>query len=365
LAWQLFLQGTPEPGLGRVMVAAAAGMVVLPAIVAAAVWLVRQAFDRGYRTVGVLLIVPALGVLGGVALREALGADWWWAWRSALLGLGVAFLPVAITLAGYYGLPTKGRLRRDLLVCVIVVILASLYLGDVSGPSSTVITVATGLIATGVLLRLLTLAGRDRRVVHLADKIKRTPAVYGPLAVGSYVAVVGVVLERSWDAWAAKAAAAGLLALLILASLAALAVLLAGGRRVLFDLARGGIDADAALSYLYEHGIVETLPRVTDPSRPARVDDFDYRTARICEFLLPGSVGVRRRLAAFASEVGNADVPPMFKSWVTLEVTDGELVLDCHAATGWAEHEHDPPREDSVRIGLPSNGKSVDGDAPQ
>jgi hypothetical protein len=54
------------------------------------------------------------------------------------------------------------------------------------------------------------------------------------------------------------------------------------------------------------------------------------------------------------TEIGNTDVPPMFKSFVRLEVDGDELVLTCHGVTGWSEHEWDVPLEDSVRIPLPS-----------
>jgi hypothetical protein len=40
----------------------------------------------------------------------------------------------------------------------------------------------------------------------------------------------------------------------------------------------------------------------------------------------------------------------MFKSFVSLQIEENELVLICHGVTGWAEHESAVPREDCVRI---------------
>jgi hypothetical protein len=97
---------------------------------------------------------------------------------------------------------------------------------------------------------------------------------------------------------------------------------------------------------------VETLPLASDYRRPARVRDFDYPTMRICELLLPGNRGPRRWLTAAVSEIGNADRPPMFKSFVTLDVGAGQLVLTCRGVTGWDHHEHAPPCEDRVVIPL-------------
>ena len=55
----------------------------------------------------------------------------------------------------------------------------------------------------------------------------------------------------------------------------------------------------------------------------------------------------------FFSQYFDSDEPPFFKSFVRLDVSDGELRLRCFAATGCAEHEADPPLEDEVAIPLP------------
>ncbi len=45
----------------------------------------------------------------------------------------------------------------------------------------------------------------------------------------------------------------------------------------------------------------------------------------------------------------NDPPPPLFKSFLRIEVRPGELELRCFAATGCAEHADDPPLEDWIR----------------
>jgi hypothetical protein len=55
------------------------------------------------------------------------------------------------------------------------------------------------------------------------------------------------------------------------------------------------------------------------------------------------------------AELGNADLPPMFKSFLHVEIEDDSLVIRCYGVTGWRQHSEDAgkvPREDCVRIDL-------------
>ncbi|WP_214367503.1 metallophosphoesterase family protein [Pseudonocardia sp. H11422] len=45
----------------------------------------------------------------------------------------------------------------------------------------------------------------------------------------------------------------------------------------------------------------------------------------------------------------DSDTPPMFKSFLRLDATAEEIVIDCWAATGCLEHERDPVLEDRMR----------------
>ena len=52
----------------------------------------------------------------------------------------------------------------------------------------------------------------------------------------------------------------------------------------------------------------------------------------------------------------NAPPPPLFKSFLRLEVRPGELEIFCYAATGCSEHADNPPLEDWIRAREQSDG---------
>jgi hypothetical protein len=77
--------------------------------------------------------------------------------------------------------------------------------------------------------------------------------------------------------------------------------------------------------------------------------------SRISAFVVMRAPGPKF-LQRFFSEIFDWNEPPMFKSFVRLEVTDAGLELTCNAATGCLEDEHDPPIEDRLTIPLPAAG---------
>jgi hypothetical protein len=87
----------------------------------------------------------------------------------------------------------------------------------------------------------------------------------------------------------------------------------------------------------------------TEPVRPgsATVDD---RALAAAERVFPAA-GYRGWNRWF-SEYWDADDPPLFKSFLRVDVDGTTLRLRCFAATGCAEHEADPPVEDDVTIPL-------------
>ncbi len=54
----------------------------------------------------------------------------------------------------------------------------------------------------------------------------------------------------------------------------------------------------------------------------------------------------------FLSEIFDKNDPPMAKSFLRLDVTDGQLRIRCFQATGWLQDELTPPLEDEVVIPL-------------
>ena len=68
-------------------------------------------------------------------------------------------------------------------------------------------------------------------------------------------------------------------------------------------------------------------------------------------FPLPNSG--RNLLHNFFSEFFDWNDPPLFKNFLRIDASEGEVRIRCFAATGCAEHAQDPPLEDEVRIPLP------------
>jgi hypothetical protein len=362
MAW--LLAGGVEHGLGWVILAAAGGVLLLPGALMGTAFVSHQIFPRGYRTVGVLLVSPAVLVLALGALAWALGDAWEWVWEVMVIALGVALLPVVLVLMGYYGFSSsEGRLKRDLAACAIAVVVAGLWLDRVVTLPGLALTIATGLLCTAILLFAVATARRRLKDARPDDagslatflyRSRRDARRWVPLTVLGYSLVPALLLAYFWDAGdgEARMAVVAFLTLVAGASGLALLLILSGGRWAFLDLREGPLDPDKALSYLHYLGIVETLPDGREPARQARIVGFDYRTARICNMLLPTARGPRKLLTSRVTEIGNADTPPMFKSFVTLEISDGDLVLTCYGVTGWDEHETDVPREDCVRIPL-------------
>ncbi len=115
-----------------------------------------------------------------------------------------------------------------------------------------------------------------------------------------------------------------------------------------FGLGRGWLEIapDEAAAYMAERlGIEPTRPgdRGTHVGgRPRRVADWIYP--------LPGSG--RALYHHFFSEFFDWNEPPLFKNFLRVDASEGELRIRCFAATGCAEHEGNPPLEDEVRISL-------------
>jgi hypothetical protein len=99
---------------------------------------------------------------------------------------------------------------------------------------------------------------------------------------------------------------------------------------------------------------------------PTRQEAHDVRPslrARVVAALLgvPGRGGratrwfrlpVQRVYHRLFSSSSDSDRPPFFKSFLRIDVTDDALRIRCFAATGWLEHERQPPVEDQVTIPL-------------
>ena len=72
------------------------------------------------------------------------------------------------------------------------------------------------------------------------------------------------------------------------------------------------------------------------------------RPNRRKRFRLP----VRRAYQRFLSPASASYVPPLFKSFLRVDVTPERLRIRCFAASGCREHEVAPPVEDEITIPL-------------
>ena len=95
-----------------------------------------------------------------------------------------------------------------------------------------------------------------------------------------------------------------------------------------------------------------------EPSRSQDVQEEITQQAwkaakRITKF--PGSGGAFHQ--SFSEILDwNDPPPPLFKSFLRVEVKPGELEIRCYAATGCAEHQDDPPLEDWLRASEQQDG---------
>ena len=361
LAWA----GDIAHGWAAVLVATVLGAVLTPAVPAVVGWAAHKLSARGYRTVGALLAAP-LALIGLYAAARLVDD---WVPIAMLVGAGTLLGPIALVLLGYYGFSSERQLKRDLVSCTAVVAVVVLALQRHASLAVDLLTVTLAVTAGAVLLLAVGRARQfftDRpedtseRVAKLAtgveeriEKARREPKQWVTFNVVIYSVVPAALVVVYWEVAEVRFVPVAVAGIALTVSALLFAVIALGGGRALKDLRDGGpLDPDEALSYLHHLGIRETLPDPQDPSRPARVGDFSDRTVRICNLLLPAARGPRKWLTSRLTEIGNADEPPMFKSFLSLAVEEGELVITCYGVPGWKDHETDVPVEDRVRIPL-------------
>jgi hypothetical protein len=314
-------------------------LVALPAVLVGAL-----VFKRGARFTAFALLAPVLYGLAAVGLSEWVDDDWWWVWRSTLLGVGALVVPLVVIALAYYGLATP--LRRRIGALVVIVACAALHLGEFGSAAEWTGTVAVSLL-TIVFLLWLVQPGHERLP---AGPLRWAP-LSAVLTIALYHAPLAAALWEFESAWALKAAVAVELGLLAFVALLVVGVTVLCGGRALWHLRTGRLDPDDAFAVLRARGIEEALApnlRQGDPSSKA--------AQRIATLLMGQSL--RRKIGRLGlAQIGNADTPPMFKSFVRAELSEdgSELELSCYGVTGWCRHESpasDVPREDCVRIPL-------------
>lgn len=355
-----------EQGVGW-MLLACYGLIVAGALAAGITWLARKPARRGYRTAISLLVVPAALALLFVLLGEVWSA-WEWIWKAILLTLATIAIPVVLTAVGYYGLGSQGPMARHLALATLVVALVALYvLEHVQGATAVVLVLAGGLLAIGWLLVLIARLDKwlkERRVqqggreISWAQRIAELTGPYVLLLALLYVMPLAALAARFWDAWAVQVVVLAAIAFMLLLGLLFLLWLpFKHASSAVWKLREGRLDPDQAIRHLrQEYKLLDDAPGRQSPS-------VDERTKKICEFLMPPPWGANRvRKWAFwpienmIAEAGNADLPPMFKSFLHVKLDGDYLEVSCYGVTGWRAHDgkpgHTVPREDCVRIPL-------------
>ncbi len=360
--------GDVPHGWLRVLLIALVGGVGSLAVAGGAGWLAHKLFARFYRTVGVVL-TASLVLVGLYALGHAFDA---WVPLIMLVGAGTLLAPILLVLLGYYGFSSERQLKRDFAACTAVVATVVLALHRHLDVALDLLTITLAVAAVALLLLAVgrwrefgkrraeraeaeTLKPAERGADAVDRRIQEArtkPKQWITLTLFVYSVIPAALIATYWGVPEVRYVPVAAAGLVLVVSVVLLAVIVVGGGKALGDLrSEGHIDPDEALSYLHQHGIVETVPDQDASKPPARVGAFCPTTERMCELLLPSS-GIRKLLTGRITEIGNADEPPMFKSFLHLAVENGTLVITCYGVTGWKDHETNVPVEDRVRIPL-------------
>lgn len=366
-------EGLADVGNQRVWEVFVAAIVATPLavlFVIGSIWLARSIAPRGYRTVSIALFVPAAAAVASLLLSN--WGAWEWIWKVLLLTLAAIALPLVIALAGYYGLGSNmaghfGRMPRQLALALLIVaeVLMVLFLGFDLDPGDAVLVIAVSALATLALLVLM-----SRTWDPAGERLVRRRALVTILAaLVTYGVLVGAPIASLWDDWwAIQVMLIGGCAVVVALTVGLLGwVLLEGGWTALrkLYLLKGRVNPNEAVAYInsrYGDAEAGTARATEQPGDAANA---------IGKMLLPPVKdpprGRKRKkrsksINAFISEAGNADTPPMFKSFLRVEVTDRapdgrRLEISCYGVTGWraldgSDAERPVPVEDFVSIPL-------------
>jgi hypothetical protein len=118
------------------------------------------------------------------------------------------------------------------------------------------------------------------------------------------------------------------------------------------------------LTYEQAAAAIQHRLNLTPTREEARGVDPSPRARLVAALLgVPGQAGtatrwfrlpVRKVYHRLFSSSSDSDRPPFFKSFLRVDVAGDAVRIRCFAATGWLEHEQNPPVEDEVTIPLRS-----------
>jgi hypothetical protein len=332
------------------------GTLLAVAAVVIGMVVINTATPRHFKFPVVVLATPTL-TLGTVLLAEQLvGDDWDWVWKVGLLTLGTLLLPIAVILALYYGFGSTGRPSSELVVPRTIA-LGFLILGEVAiwfpwqhrSASELVLIGCIALVAVAALLFIVSFTAKPRSKIFAYSA--RRWWLNLPATIVVYGAFVGNVVWRWWDVWEVQVTLVAAGTAVILATIIYWILMFPWGFGAMFGgLWNGRLDPAVAMWWLKENGY-------RDQAHPRRIaaGEPNRRKQWLCRFLMS------RRGRVLVSEVGNADSPPLFKSFLHLEVKGDngrrKLEILCYGVTGWKAHEdmqgdHVVPVEERIEIDL-------------
>nr|WP_239028980.1 metallophosphoesterase [Pseudonocardia acidicola] len=96
---------------------------------------------------------------------------------------------------------------------------------------------------------------------------------------------------------------------------------------------------------------------ITPPRTGTPPEQISARARRALERVFPLPARGAPAAHNLMSVLFDSDTPPMFKSFLRLDASADEMVIDCWAATGCLEHERDPVLEDRVRARVGPDGR--------
>jgi hypothetical protein len=334
-----------------------ATLAVILVVVGAMAALDRLA-PRHFKFPVVVLATPLLALLVVTLVRVAAGDQTWpWAWKAGLLSLGTILLPLAIILGLYYGLGSTGRPSSELVVprtlalgfLTVAEIAIWIHWGRYDSASALAVAISLALAAVALLVLVVSITNNVRSTIFKFFASRWWLNVIATVFV--YGLFVGNVIWRYRHAWAIDVTLVAAGSLWVLATVVYWILMLPRGVGALIGgLWRGRLDPAVAMWWLRKNGYANqsAARRIAaqDPSKPKQW---------LCAYLMSrlGRLGV--------SEVGNADSPPLFKSFLHLEVREEggarKLEISCYGVTGWKAHEdmegeHVVPLEDCIQINL-------------
>ena len=344
--------------LWHAVLASLAGIAAL-ALFGALIAGIGRVAPRGYRAFASVLL--ALTVVGA-ALWLMDGQEWWGdQWEVVLVTIAVIVAPLVAILVGYYYRGAGPRLTHDVTVVLLAMSMVLLIVEfPVGGDTKELLLqlwIGLGILAIGA-----TALGWIRS--HF-----RTPATrrwYRRVVMVLFAVGMGFLWNRWDEGWLFPtiAIAVGVIACLLFIALWVMVI----ASRAVAGVVLGGLGWRGVVGRGQEKRVVDPDEAMREVANRYDLDDdhipryraaekVSSRTKRAVNCLLTDRGQRRRLIDSIVSEVGDANVPPMFKSFLRLNVEGAStgaphLVIECFGVTGWSEDAEDPPREDCVRIPL-------------